>query len=111
MNPKQKDTFITLDWDEIPLELAYERILQILDEYPDIYKLVLSQSSTKGYHCRLYFSNPVNVVNVRMALGDDLRRLVHDLCNSNPSIYNILWDRKVFTNETRKAVEIICLIR
>ena len=86
--------YITLDWDNINLHQAVSQYNAIL-ESPNVKRAKLSRSPRKGWHCRVWFSYPVLVAKCRFELGDDPRRLLHDLFNRPDHIHDILWARKV----------------
>jgi len=107
MKIDKKSKFITLDWDNINLHQAMSQYNAILDS-PNVKKVKLSKSSTKGYHCSVEFYFPVIIALSRFNLGDDPRRILHDLFNRPDHIHDILWTRKIIggiVHESKKLVE------
>lgn len=100
---------VTLDWDNINLHQAISQYNAIL-ESPNVSKATLSKSSRKGYHVRVWFLHPVRVANYRFALGDDPRRLLHDLFNRPNNIHDVLWSRKTIAGVIYKS-ETICEVK
>ena len=98
--------FITLDWDNINLHQAISQYNAIL-ESPNVKKSTLSRSATKGFHCRVWFIYPVLIAKCRFELGDDPRRLLHDLFNRVGIIHDVLWIRKTIAGITYKSEEIL----
>lgn len=94
MNVDTQGKYLTLDWDNISKDVAINRVQEICDSDPNLEKLQLSRSPTKGFHCRIYFFRPVNIVEMRHKLNDDPRRLLNDILNRPAHIHDILWSRK-----------------
>ena len=102
----QTSKFITLDWDNINLHQAISQYNAIL-ESPNVKRATLSRSARKGFHCRVWFLFPVLVARCRFGLGDDPRRLLHDLFNRPAHIHDILWTRKTIGGITHKAQTVV----
>ena len=110
MNPDQLGKYITLDWDNISIDTAYQRVNYICDNYTNVKKLVLSLSPTKGFHVRLYCFGDTNIARMRKELKDDGRRLVHDILNRTGDVHDTLWSRKTvygitYQEEHLKTIE------
>ena len=86
----------TLDWDNISINEADQRITFIINNYPEIIKIEFLQSATKGFHVICTCCNKVNVAQYRNELKDDGVRLVHDLIDriDKPYLHDILWQEK-----------------
>ena len=98
--------YITLDWDNINLHEAVSQYNAILDS-PNVSKATLSRSACKGFHCRVWFIYPVLIARCRFELGDDPRRLLHDLFNRTGLIHDVLWSRKTIAGIVYKAETIM----
>jgi len=95
VNINEISRFITLDWDNIKIGEAEARTKSLYENHPNIKRIRLHESPTKGYHCRIEFRYPVRIASARLALGDDCRRLCHDILNRPENIHDILWSYKV----------------
>jgi hypothetical protein len=86
----------TLDWDNISINTADQRISFIKDNYPEIIQIEFSQSATKGFHVTCICNEKVNVAQYRNELKDDGNRLVHDLIDriDKPLLHDIFWQEK-----------------
>lgn len=102
MNLNHKSTKLSLDWDNINLQDALVRFLGIIDS-PNTKSAVLSRSARKGYNCRINTLFPVLVAKYRFNLGDDPRRLLHDLFNRPDHVHDILWNRKTVNSIPHEA--------
>ena len=105
MKIDETSKFITLDWDNINLHQAVSQYNAIL-ESPNVSKATLSRSARKGFHCRVWFLYPVLVAKCRFELGDDPRRLLHDLFNRPSHIHDVLWSRKTVAGIVFKSQKI-----
>lgn len=94
MNINSTSKYITLDWDNIPIGIAEARVKSLWENHPNIEKIRLHQSATKGFHVRIKFRYPVRIATARLNLGDDCRRLVHDILRPHTQ-HDILWSHKV----------------
>lgn len=94
MKPDFKSKYLTLDWDDIDIDEAYDRCNYIFNNYANVQKLVLSQSPLSGFHCRISLYGASCVADLRREWKDDGLRLVHDLLNRPDHIHDILWSRK-----------------
>lgn len=93
MKLDQIGKFVTLDWDNIDLQVALIRFSEIAKSDNTI-RTILSLSPRKGYHVRIWLRFAVRLVIYRLGHSDDPRRLYHDLVNRPPHIHDILWIRK-----------------
>lgn len=108
MNINDTSRFITLDWDNIGIGEAEARVKSLWINHPNIQKIRLHQSSRgNGFHCRIMFKFPVRIASARLALGDDCRRLCHDLLNRPNHIHDILWDYKVIKGTKFATKEVL----
>jgi hypothetical protein len=94
MKLDETSQFITLDWDNISIGEAEARVKSLFENHPNIERIRLHESATKGFHCRIKFRYPVRIVAARLNLGDDCRRLVHDIIRPHAQ-HDILWNYKV----------------
>lgn len=96
MNINDTSRYITLDWDNCTIKEAEARAKALWDNHPNIERLRLHQSASgNGCHLRIKFRYPVRIASARLALGDDCRRLCHDLLNRPDHIHDILWSAKI----------------
>ena len=107
MNIHETSKFLTLDWDNIDLQAALVKFIDVIGS-PNTYRAILSRSPRgKGFHCRVYLHYRVLVAVYRFRHGDDPRRLLHDLFNSPDNIHDILWSRKTVHGNAHKAKVLI----
>lgn len=99
-------TFISLDWDNINLHQAVSQYNAIL-ESPNVKRAKLARSARKGFHCSVWFHYPVIVAKSRFELGDDPRRILHDLFNRPDHIHDVLWTRKTIGGNSYKTETVV----
>ena len=104
MNPNFMAKTFTLDWDNISLDEVFKRLRAIRSNYTNVRELVYRVSPNKsGYHILGKLWGYSNIPRLRFELGDDPRRLLHDIFNRPDNIHDVLWNRKTIEGKVYKA--------
>ena len=89
---------ITLDWDSIAWNEAYQRIKFIMNYRDDIEKIrIYASPNLDGYHVYIHFNYWIHwneVIKLRQKFRDDPKRLINDLFKTNPDEKMILFSDK-----------------